>query len=55
VPQVGEVGDHPMISVVLTMMVFSERLTAERVQAFWAALQRGNHHKQEHPPCVEDE
>jgi hypothetical protein len=30
-----------MISGVLTMTVFSERLIAERVQAFWAVLQRG--------------
>jgi hypothetical protein len=30
-----------MISGVLTMTVFSERLIAERLQAFWAVLQRG--------------
>jgi hypothetical protein len=29
-----------MISGVLTTTVFSERLIAKRVQAFWAALQR---------------
>src|ERR1700738_1272886 len=30
-----------MISGVLAMTVFSEQLTAERLQAFWAALRRG--------------